>query len=245
MNDLSQHILSAEQVAEFYHDEFVRDQVTDFTALTKAVDRSGVVVDIGGGVGFFAERAHADLGCAVRVIEMDPESVARCLAKGVPAVLGDALAPPISGDEACICFNLILHHLVGQDEARTRGLQVGALKAWAQRGVPIFVNEYIYESFVSRISGRIIYEITSSRFLSTLAELASRVLPALRANTFGVGVRFRSHDEWRELFNEAGFVAETSRIGAEEKVRLPLRLLMIRTIRRDSYILRPAESMAH
>lgn len=230
--------LSAEQIAEFYHDEFVQDQARDFGELAGPLQGKGVVVDIGGGAGFFAERVNAELGYPVRVIDMDPESVALCTARSVPSRVGDALNPPIAGDEACICFNLILHHLVADDEARTRSLQIGALKAWKDRETPIFVNEYIYESYVGTLSGRLIYAITSSRLLSAVAGFAARFIPAFRANTFGVGVRFRSHDEWMALFREAGFAAEAVRVGADEEVKLPLRLLLIKAIRRDSFILR-------
>ena len=233
-----QHRLSAEQVAEFYHDEFVQDQARDFGELVAPLHDPGVVVDIGGGVGYFAERIQGEFGYPVRVIDMDPESVGRCNARSVPAQIGDALAPPIAGDEACVCFNLILHHLVAQDEQRTRQLQIGALSAWRGRQAPIFVNEYIYESFVGNASGRLIYAITSSRILSALASFAARFIPAFKANTFGVGVRFRSHGEWLELFREAGFEAQAVRIGEEEPVKLPLRLLLIKAIRRDSFVLR-------
>lgn len=238
----TQKILSAEQIAEFYHDEFVQDQARDFGALAGPLDGKGVIVDVGGGAGYFAERVNAELGYPVRVIDMDPESVALCTARSVPSQVGDALNPPIAGDEACICFNLILHHLVAPDEEATRGLQIGALKAWKSRGTPIFVNEYIYESLVGTLSGRLIYAITSSQLLSAAAGFAARFIPAFRANTFGVGVRFRSHHEWLALFREAGFAAEAVRIGADEDVKLPLRLLLIKAIRRDSFILRPAHS---
>lgn len=237
----NQKPLSAEQVAEFYHDVFVQDQTRDFESLVAPLAPEGVVVDIGGGVGYFAERVQAQLGYPVRVIDMDPKSVAQCEARAVPAQVGDALNPPVAGDEACICFNLILHHLVAEDEERTRILQKEALAAWKARGTPIFVNEYIYESFVGTISGRLIYAITSSRILSALAGFAARFIPVFRANTFGVGVRFRAHDEWKSLFREAGFSTEGARIGEDEVVKLPLRLLLIKTIRRDSFILRPAQ----
>lgn len=233
-----QNRLSAEQVAEFYHDEFVVDQAHDFRQLADPL-AEGVVVDIGGGVGYFAERVKSELGHPVRVIDMDPESVAQCLARSVPAQLGDALSPPIAGDEACVCFNLILHHLVAKDESGTRKLQVGALAAWQAQGIPIFVNEYIYESFVDRLSGRLIYAVTSSQLLSALASFAARFIPAFKANTFGVGVRFRSHAEWLDLFREAGYDAQSVRIGEDEEVRLPLRLLFIKAIRRDSFYLTP------
>jgi len=234
-----QRKLSVDQVAEFYHDIFVQDQVRDFGELAAPLNPDGVVIDIGGGVGYFAERVHAELGYPVRVIDMDPGSVAQCTARSIPAQLGDALSPPVAGDEACVCFNLILHHLVAEDEARTRALQKGALAAWREQGAPIFVNEYIYESFVGTISGRLIYAITSSRILSALAGFAARFIPVFRANTFGVGVRFRSHAEWKTLFREAGFSTDAVRIGENEVIKLPLRLLLIKAIRRDSFILRP------
>lgn len=236
-----QKILSAEQISEFYHDEFVKDQARDFGMLAGPLAGKGVIVDIGGGAGYFAERVNAELGYPVRVIDMDPESVVLCTARSVPSQVGDALNPPIAGDEACICFNLILHHLVAKDEAHTRQLQMGALAAWHEQGVPIFVNEYIYESYVGTLSGRLIYSITSGRLLSAVASFAARFVPAFRANTFGVGVRFRSHKEWLALFREAGFSAKAVRIGADEDVKLPLRLLLIKAIRRDSFILRPAK----
>ena len=239
----AQKRLSAEQVAEFYHDVFVHDQVRDFEVLAAPVESGGVVVDIGGGVGYFAESVHRKLGFQVRVIDMDSESVAQCQARAVPALVGDALNPPMAGDEACICFNLILHHLVADNESLTRRLQMDALAAWRDRGVPIFVNEYIYESFVGAVSGRMIYAITSSRLLSALASFAARFIPVFRANTFGVGVRFRAHDEWRALFREAGFSVEAVRVGANEVIKLPLRLLLIKAIRRDSFILRPARAV--
>lgn len=234
--------LSANQVAEFYHDVFVQDQARDFGELAAPLNSNGVVVDIGGGVGYFAERVNVELGYPVRVIDMDPESVAQCAARSVPAQVGDALKPPIAGDEACVCFNLILHHLVARDEAGTRKLQLGALTAWKDRSIPLFVNEYIYESFVDRASGRLIYAITSSKLLSDIAGFAARFIPAFKANTFGVGVRFRSHDEWLALFRDAGFDVKAVRIGADEEVKLPLRLLLIKAIRRDSFILNPASA---
>lgn len=238
--DLQQK-LSPSQVAEFYHDEFVQDQARDFGELAKPLD-DGVVVDIGGGVGYFAERVRAVFGYPVRVIDMDPESVAQCEARAVPAQRGDALNPPVSGDEGCVCLNLILHHLVGRGEKRTRSLQKAALAAWNSGDTPVFVNEYIYESFVGTVSGRLIYAITSSQLLSAMAGFAARFIPAFRANTFGVGVRFRAHDEWITLFHEVGFKVDAVRIGAEEPVKLPLRLLLIKAIRRDSFLLMPTRA---
>src|SRR3546814_12378166 len=91
------------------------------------------------------------------------------------------------------------------------------LSAWRGRARRVFVNEYIYQSFVPGVSGRLIYEITSSKILSFIGRQVSRVLPSLRANTFGIGVRFRSHKEWRQLFAEAGFHVLDMRTGRNER----------------------------
>lgn len=233
-----QRTLSSEQVEAFYHDLFVEDQTRHFVEMAPRPAGSGVVVDVGGGCGFFARRLQQLTARRVRVIDMDPASVRACHEAGVEASRGDALAPVPAGDEEVASFNLILHHLVADSEAETRALQVRALRAWHGRAQAVFVNEYIYESFIACLSGWLIFQITKSRALSALGRVAARVVPAFRANTFGVGVRFRSHAEWTELFADAGFHLEDRRIGQAEPVALPLRLLLIRTIRRDSFLLR-------
>jgi len=237
----AQRVLAADRVEEFYHDRFVTDQVADFIALDPlAGDPNGVLADVGGGCGFFAEAVHRRCGVPARVIDMDAASVEACTRRGVPAVLGDATQPPIRGDERVVSFNLILHHLVSDDERSTRALQVRALRAWHAQARQVFVNEYIYESpGVPRLSGALIYGITHSRLLSALGQAVARFVPSLRANTFGVGVRFRAAAEWRALFEEAGYEVRAHRRGAPEPVSAARRLLAIREIRRDSFLLVP------
>ena len=198
---------------------------------------SALVVDMGGGCGFFAKALSAAAGYRTRVIDADPQSIGVCQAEGVDGRLGDALAPEIRGDEDIVSFNLILHHLVGANERATRALQLQALRAWHGKGVRLFVNEYIYQSLVGRVSPRLIFEITSSKLLSFLGRQAGRIIPAFRANTFGVGVRFRSHEQWLEIFAEAGYRVVDKRIGPPEPISPPLRGLLIKTIRRDSFLL--------
>jgi hypothetical protein len=236
----SQRTLSAGQIEAFYHDQFVADQVRHFGALVQRRPPEGkVVVDVGGGCGFFAEQIARQHGVRVRVLDSDGVSVDACRKRSLDAQQGDALAPAFAGDEDIACFNLILHHLVGSSARETRSLQGRALTAWRGHASELFVNEYIYESYVGNVSGALIYAITSSRFLSALARVAARIIPAFRANTFGVGVRFRARREWIELFESAGFEVAASAQGEDERVARPLRLLLIRSIRRDSFLLRP------
>src|SRR5690606_25643706 len=133
--------LSAEQIATFYHDEFVEDQVRDFRSM---VGQQGgeLVVDVGGGCGFFARRLADEGGYRTRVIDMDPRSIRSCEELGVDGRVGDALAPQAEGDEDLVCFNLILHHLSGRGDDETRALQLTALRAWRHKARRVFVNEY-------------------------------------------------------------------------------------------------------
>jgi hypothetical protein len=217
----------------------VADQVRHFGDLLGPSDGS-LVLDIGGDCGFFAKGLSDILGYAVRVLEMDPSSVETCLQQGIDARLGDALKPDVRGDEKIVCFNLILHHLVGRNEQETCSLQLRALRAWQGADVKVFVNEYIYQSYIGYMSARLIYQITSSKLLSAFGRIVGRVIPAFRANTFGVGVRFRSHEEWLTMFAKAGFRVIGKRIGDREHISPPLRLLAIKAIRRDSFLLESA-----
>jgi hypothetical protein len=237
-----QRTLSSQQVEAFYHDNFVEDQVRDFVQMLPAVAPGAQVLDLGGGRGFFARRLQQVAQCPVRVVDLDMTSVRACHEAGIDAVLGDALEPALRGNEAVATFNLILHHLVADSEAKTRALQMRALTNLRGRVERVFVNEYIYESFVGHFSGWLIFRITRSRLLSSIGRAVATVVPALKANTFGVGVRFRAHAEWRELFEQAGYRVRDSRLGSPEVVALPRRALLIRSIRRDSFVLEPAPS---
>jgi hypothetical protein len=238
----TQKTLSDQQIAAFYHDEFVEDQARHFVALAGAgADGGKVVVDVGGGCGFFARRLAATTQWTVRVIDTDTVSVESCRRAGVAATCGDALRPQIVGDEHIASFNLILHHLVADSERSTFELQRTALAAWSSQARAVFVNEYIYESYWRNVSGWLIFQVTRSRILSRMARLVAAVVPSFRANTFGVGVRFRAHGEWRQLFAAAGYTVKATALGEEEKVALPLRALLIRCIRRDSFLLEPLE----
>ena len=236
-----QRNLNSDQVAAFYHTEFVSQQIEHFGSMVggRFNGHNARLLDVGGGKGYFAAAARATFGLSCRVIDTDPVSVSGALEQGVEASCEDALAPSIHGDEGVVCFNLILHHLVGQSDQETKALQMRAIQHWSATESLVFVNEYIYESYFRNFSGRLIYEITSSRLLSALGSFVARFVPSLNANTFGVGVRFRSNTEWKRLFEEAGYAVMKERNGEPEPVSPARRLLLIRAIRRDSFLLTP------
>ncbi len=233
-----QKILNAEQVSAFYHDLFVQQQVGHFNKIAlSSVEPGKFVVDVGGGCGYFATAIKKEFGIPTRVIDMDPLSVAAAQNLGVEAIIGDALQPIKKNDEGVVCFNLILHHLVSSTEKETKWLQSKAISSWNQNGVKVFINEYCYESWLGNFSGWFIYQITRSKFLSAIGKAVSRLVPSFKANTFGVGVRFRSNSEWKELFDQCGYNVIDAIQGDNENVSLPLRLLLIKEIRRDSFFL--------
>lgn len=233
--------LSKSQIEAFHHYHGNDTQVENFLQLVPRtlLGSQNVVVDIGGGCGFFASALQKLIDAKVRVIDTDLVAIETCLAKGVDAAVDDALKPKPQGDEDVVVFNLILHHLVGTDELATLNMQRQALGAWINHAKAIFVTEYIYDSYVGNISGRLIYFITSSRMLSAIASMISRFVPSLRANTFGVGVRFRARMEWIKVFEQLGFRVVSSVRGAEKGVSLPRRLLLIRSCREDGFLLQP------
>ncbi len=236
---MRQNQLSSSQLSSFYHDLFVDKQVEHFgTIAAPSAHIAKTVVDIGGGCGYFSKAIEDAYHVASRVIDADPVSVETARSLGVAAEVGDALRPAIRADDGIACFNLILHHLVGGSERDTLSMQVRAITAWRDSGARVFVNEYIYESWSGDISGKIIYRITRSRILSSLGRFVARLVPSLKANTFGVGVRFRSCGEWRAIFERAGFEIIGYAKGDCEYVSPARRLLLISEIRRDSFLLR-------
>ena len=118
-----QRRLSTEQVEAFHHDVFVTDQVADFGRLVPDALPGRTVTDVGGGCGFFARALAETQNLNTRVVDMDLASVSAARAAGVEAEVGDALAPSFRGDEDGACFNLILHHLVGDGAQKTRHRQ--------------------------------------------------------------------------------------------------------------------------
>jgi len=113
---------------------------------------------------FFAQHLQKQTDYKVMVLEMDPISVQDCHDAGVCAVQGDALSLTINHNCDIVSSNLILHHLVGGTNHETPTLQRQALEVWKPQVKTIFVNEYIYESYLPGSFGWLIYSITKAPF---------------------------------------------------------------------------------
>jgi len=241
VTDATQLRLDPLQLTEFYHDEFVKDQVAEFRALVGPLVPGARVVDLGGGIGHFASALARETGARVEVIDSDPESVRRCADQGVPATTGDAITTRAADGAEVATFNMILHHLVTPGFDATRALQVAALANLARPRGPrrVFVNEYIYEGLlVPSLSAAAIFRVTSSGLLSRLAAAVARVVPSLRANTFGVGVRFRDAADWRRMFDAAGWRVIGHVSDRRDKISFARRVaLALNDIRQDSFLL--------
>ena len=239
--DVGQKVLDEHQIAYFDSESAVDSQVEHFLSLVgdRIPRDSKIILDVGGGKGYFATKIYTTTKCPVRVLDSDEKSIdaVNKINNFVTGVIGDALDPQVVGDESVVCFNLILHHLIGNNELETRQLQQKGLSVWKDSCEYIFVNEIMYESYLGSFSGRLIYEITKNNILSMIGKMVSIFIPSLRANTFGVGVRFRSHEDWVSLFTESGYDIISKISGETEPVSFFRRLLLIKEMRRDSFLL--------
>ena len=172
-------------------------------------------------------------------MDTDAASIEACRRVGVEAIYGDALSPELTGRGGVVTLNLILHHVVGRSERMTQELQRQALSVWRDQVRAVFVNEYIYDSYLGNFSGWFIFQITKNQLLSWVGRVVATIVPSLKANTFGVGVRFRAHREWLRLFESAGYDVKCSITGKEEEVSPARRMLLIKHKRRDSFLLEP------
>jgi len=100
-----------------------------------------------------------------------------------------------------LTFHWLLHHLVGNTYAESRGYQLSALKTarglLTQRGrVSIFENDYngwLPDPFP-----------TFSIYLATASVTLTPLARALGANTAGVGVCFNSRKGWQKILRRSG-----------------------------------------
>lgn len=241
---IKQTALASNQLRKFHLNNFAGRQSSHFALLIdKNYVKKRTVLDIGGGIGAFAKELKLKSNMNVIVMDSDEESVEICKKMtgdivSIDAIIGDALNPPPMDNIGIVSFNLILHHLVGKDELETKELQKKALTHWHKKAEYIFINEYVYDSLIMNCSGAIIYKITSNKILSIISSFVGKFVPALRANTLGVGVRFRAHKEWIKLFDECGYEVVDKILAENDYVSTFLRLLLIDEIRTDSFLLK-------
>lgn len=97
-----------------------------------------------------------------------------------------------------ICFNWLLHHLVGSSYAETRKNISAAIEAviplLTDRGrISIFENMY-NGLIVDGLPSKLIFRLTSSKIISGF-------IKKMGANTAGIGVCFLSQQQWTKTLN--------------------------------------------
>ena len=165
-------------------------------------------LDVGGGIGIFAETVIHCCEADVSMTVVDPgikASEQRVKHPGIDFHL--STFDEFSSNEKYdfIVFRLVLHHLIGHDAQDTLRVQREALqkaKSLLNEGGFLFVVENYYEPMVGTDStSRLIYWLTSRKSVSTVTR-------RLGANTAGEGVRFRSKCSWESMFRTAGFSSQ-------------------------------------
>jgi SAM-dependent methyltransferase len=202
-----------DQQLEAFDQEYVSTPI--WTALEPQLRRHlgagpARMLDIGGGNGMFADRmleAFDELSVVVLEPAANLAEANTVRQRKHVVVGGTADLDGLDGTFDLICFNWVLHHLVGSDAKTTDRLVADAFIEAAARLSPtgnILVIENDYRGAVADdLPGRLIFELTSSKALTTITT-------RLGANTAGVGVRFRSNAAWRSTFLDHGLLVAWS-----------------------------------
>jgi O-methyltransferase domain len=100
-----------------------------------------------------------------------------------------------------ICFNWLLHHLIGNSYSETRKNMSTAINAVIPLLTPhgkVSIFENMYNGLaINGLPSQIIFTLTSSKAISGL-------IKKMGANTAGVGVCFLSQKQWIETINKTG-----------------------------------------
>ena len=197
-------------------------------------DSNFTLLDVGGGVGYFVLALQQEFpNMRATILDLDESAISKAKSNGLDAVVGSVLKPPPSihlQKFDIVCFNEVLHHIIAASDRNTCKLQQLALlraKGLASQAGSIFINELCYEGKVfSDSSSAIIFHLLTNPLLSKIVASISAFVPSLKANTVGVGIRFRPYGGWVRLIESAGFQLSKKCEGAVEKPSFAKRLLL-------------------
>jgi len=165
------------------------------------------LLDVGGGSGVLCDYLHEQfpqmratvLDISSDLLEANVRAPWKTLVKGSATEIASRFRPR-SFD--LVCIHYVLHHIV-DGRYRSSGEHV---QATLQQARSVLASEGRLSLFemsyvgwpVERLSGRIIFELTSNPLLGALA-------CKFGANTGGVGVRFLPETAWREMLTRSRF----------------------------------------
>ena len=247
-----QRVLPQMAIDAFDTPEGTAEQLQHFkTVLGYARESVFSLLDIGGGTGFFATAVRKEFPrAAITILDLDESSVRKGRESGLNALQGSIIDPPaeIRGEQFdVVSFNLMLHHIIGDDEPSTYDLQRRALEQGRRlmtKEGKMFVHEICYEGRLLRdLSARLIYQITSSRFIGVAIRVIGKAIPSLNANTAGIGVRFRPSHQWMTLASKTGLILAKACKGEPERHSWIRRVcLLIQEVRRHSWLMSSAQA---
>lgn len=138
-----------------------------------------------------------------------------------------------------ITVNVLLHHLIAAEENTTRWNVMQCLTDLRKILRPeayLVVYEQVFDGFWPMFDpGTMVYRLTSIK-----QPMVTSLMHYLGANTAGIGVRFRSRAEWREIFGEVGFKIASELWAYRDPVPLYRRLALgIRDVGSYLFLLRP------
>src|SRR5262245_6771404 len=155
---VEQRVLPQMAIDAFDTHEGTAEQLQHFKTLLGYTRESVFsLLDVGGGTGFFATAVQREFPhAAITILDLDESSVRKGRESGLNALQGSILDPP---DEIrakkfdVVSFNLMLHHIIGDDEPSTYDLQRRALeqgRSLMTNEGKMFVHEICYEGRVLR-----------------------------------------------------------------------------------------------
>jgi len=205
----------------------VNEESYDLSEMTRIIEnrfkgKSIKIADIGGGIGTTVNALCSSLDTAYAdVIDNSPLAQESFISHARTNLVYENFFD-FKADRKydVVIFRTVLHHFVGQSEKETLALQIKALNKThsnlVTEGGVVFIIENFYEpAFGSDITGRIIYELTKLKF-------SSAVFRYLGANTAGEGVRFRSFNSWKRIFEKCGFELGTKITADDWSMSMPI-----------------------
>lgn len=193
---------------ETFDTEYVNDK--RWQIIKEQIDRDFpkgdfTFLDVGGGNGLFADRLLSNYPKSRgTVLDNSELLLAKNKSNSRKSLICDSVEhlAQLDGKYDLICFNWLLHHLVGNSYSETRQNMSAALEAviplLTPRGrVSIFENMYnglIFDGLPSHL----IFTLTSNQAIAGLTK-------KMGANTAGVGVCFLSHNQWFSTITKANF----------------------------------------
>ena len=127
--NIEQRILHRDAL-DVFHDSipFAFDEIEDFKGCYNYDrDSSFTLLDVGGGVGHFVLALQQEFpNMRATILDLDENAISKAKSNGLHAVVGSVLTPPPSiplQTFDVVCFNLILHHIIAENDRDTRKLQ--------------------------------------------------------------------------------------------------------------------------